>query len=98
MANNNKLQPTSRFINRILTYNICPKPESYNYYFSDLATCVYAIMDKFEVNWARIMFDILFKEPFTFLSYGAFLTHVFHKLKINATSEINVVKVFEPFE
>jgi len=42
-------------------------------YMETLATCVYAIMAKLEVNWARVMFDTLVKEPSTFLSYGAFL-------------------------
>ena len=36
---NNKLKPISRLIGRILTYNICPKAGSYNYYSRDLATC-----------------------------------------------------------
>ena len=46
----NKLQPISRLIGRILVYNICPKTESYNYYYRDLASRVYAIMAGLEVN------------------------------------------------
>jgi len=47
---NNKLKPIPRLIGRILTYNICPKTVSYNYYSRDLATCVYVIMAGLEVN------------------------------------------------
>ena len=55
-------------------------------------------MAKLEVNWAHIMFAILVKEPSTFLPYGAFLTHIFHKFKIDLAFESNVVKVFGPFD
>jgi len=47
---NNKLQPIPQLICRILTYNICPKTDSYNYYSRDLVTSVYVIMAKLEVN------------------------------------------------
>ena len=47
---NTKLKPVPRLIGKILTYNICPKIGSYNYYFLNLATCVYAIMAGLEVN------------------------------------------------
>ena len=95
---NNKFQPIPRLIGRILTYNICPKTDSYNYNSCYLATCVYAIMANLEVNWVRVMFDTLVREPSFFLPYGAFLTHIFRKFKINLASETNVVKVFEPFD
>jgi len=55
-------------------------------------------MAKLEVNWARVMFDTLVKEPYTFLPNGAFLTHIFHKFKKDLASEANVVKVFELFD
>ena len=74
---NNKLKPVPRLIGRILTYNICPKIRSYNYYFRDLTTYVYAIMAGLEVNWVKIIFDNLVKEHTSFLPYGAFLSHVF---------------------
>ena len=48
---NNKLQPTSRLIGRILAFKICPKTSSFNYFFHDLAACAYAIMFGIEVNW-----------------------------------------------
>ena len=95
---NNKLQPILRLIDRILASNICPKIGSYNYYFRDFTTCVYVIMAKLEVNWARVIFDTLVKEPSTFLPYGAFLTHIFRKFKIDLALETNVVKVFELFD
>lgn len=94
----NKLQPIPKLIGRILAYNICHKTENYNYYFRDLATYIYAIIVKLEVNWAHVMFDTLVKEPSTFLSYGAFLTHIFRKFKIDLASKTNVVKVFESFD
>jgi len=47
---NNKLQPISGLICRILAYNICPKTGSYNYHSRDLTACVYAIMARLEVN------------------------------------------------
>ena len=92
---NNMLQSISRLIGRILVYNICLKIESYNYYSYELATCFYTIMEKLKVNWARIMFDTLVMEPSTFLSYRAFLTHIFRKFKPDLAFESNVVKVFE---
>ena len=91
---NNKLQSIPKLIGHILAYNICPKTGSYNYYSRDLAICVYVIMAKLEVNWARIMFETLVKELSISLPYGAFLTQVFHKFKINSASENNVIKVF----
>ena len=51
-----------------------------------------------EVNWAKIIFDNLVKEHTSFLPYGAFLSHVFQKFKIDFASETSVVKVFEPFD
>ena len=74
---NNKIQLISSLIGRILAFNICPKTSSYHHYSRDLATCVYAIMAKFEVNCARVMFDTLIMEPFTFPPYCAILIHVF---------------------
>lgn len=44
------------------------------------------------------MFDTMVKEHSTFLPYGTFLAHVFHKFKIDLSSEINVVKLFETFD
>jgi len=44
------------------------------------------------------MFDTMVKEHSTFLLYGAFLTHVFRKFKIDFASETTVVKLFEPFD
>ena len=76
---NNKLKAISRLIGRILAYNICPKTESYNYYSRDLATCIYAIMARLEVNLAKIIFDNLIKHYTSFLRYGAFLSHLFRK-------------------
>ena len=66
----NKLKPIPRLIGRILAYNICPKTGSYNDYSRDLATCVYAIMARLEVNWAKIIYDTLVKDHTSFLSYG----------------------------
>jgi len=54
---NTKLQPIIRLIGHILAYKICPKTDSYNYFFRDLASCVSAIMAGLDVNWAKIMFD-----------------------------------------
>jgi len=68
---NNKLQPIPRHIGPILAYNKYPKTGSYNYYSRDLAFCVYAIMDGLEVKWAKIMFDTMLKEHFSFLPYSA---------------------------
>ena len=70
---NTKLQPVPRLIDRILAYNIYPKTESYNYFFRDLATCVYAIMAELEVNWVKIIFDNIVKEHTFFILYGALL-------------------------
>ena len=44
------------------------------------------------------MFDTMVKEHSTFLLYGAFLTHVFRKFKIDFASETTVVKLFKPFD
>ena len=55
-------------------------------------------MAELEVNWAKILFDTIMKEHSSFLPYGTFLTHVFHKFKIDLASEINIVKLFEPFD
>jgi len=55
-------------------------------------------MDGLEVNWTKIMFDTIVKEHTSFLPYGAFLTPVFQKFKLDLASEISVVKVFEPFD
>jgi len=95
---NTKLQPIIRLISRILTYNICPKIRSYNYYSHDLATCVYAIMAGLKVNWAKIIFDNIVKEHISFLPHEAFLSNVFQKFKIDLPSETSVVKIFEPFD
>ena len=38
------------------------------------------------------------KEYSTFLSYGGFLTHMFHKFKIDLSSETNVIKLLELFD
>ena len=95
---NNKLQPIPRLIGRILAYNICPKIGSYNQYSCDLASCAYAIIVGLEVNWAKIIFDTMVKEHSSFLPYGAFLTHVFRKFKINLVSETNIIKLFESFD
>ena len=95
---NNKFQLIPRLIGHILAYNICPKTGSYNYCSRDLATYDYAIMANLEVNWARVMFNTLVREPSTFLPYDAFLTHIFRKFKIDLASESNVVKVFAPFD
>ena len=51
-----------------------------------------------EVNWAKIIFDNLVKKHTFFLPYGAFLSHVFQKLKIDFAFETSVVKVFESFD
>ena len=74
LMTNNKLQPISQLIGRILTYNIYLKTGSYNYYSHDLATCVHVITAGLEVNWAKILFDTMVKKHSTFLPYGAFLT------------------------
>ena len=91
---NNKLQLILRLIGRILTYNICSKTGSFSYYSCDLASCVYAIMAKLEINWAQIT---LVKEHSSSLPYGAYLTFIFKKFKINLASETNVM-VFKPFD
>ena len=55
-------------------------------------------MDGLEVNWAKIIFGTLVKDHTSFLSYGAFLSHVFRKFHIDLASKTSVVKVFEPFD
>ena len=55
-------------------------------------------MANLEVNWARVMFDTLVREPSTFLPYDAILIHIFRKFKIDLASKNNVVNVFEPFD
>ena len=70
----------------------------YNYFSRDLVTCVYAIIAGLEVNWVKIMFDNIVKEHTSFLTYGAFLSHVFRKFKLDLSSKTSVVKVFEPFD
>ena len=61
------------------------------------ATCVYAIMARLEINWAKIIFDTLVREPTTSLPYGASLSHIFKKFKIDLASETNAVKSHELF-
>ena len=95
---NNKLQPIPRLIDRIPAYNSCAKMGSFNYYSCDLASCVYAIMAKLEVNWAQIIFDTLVKEHSSSLPYRPYLTFIFKKFKLDLASETNVVKVFKPFD
>ena len=51
-----------------------------------------------EVNWAKIMFDNIVKEHTSILPYGAFLSHVFRKFKLDLAFETSVVKVLEPFD
>jgi len=51
---NNKLQPIPWVFRHIPAYNIYQKTDSYNYYSRDLAACVYAIMARLEVNWAKL--------------------------------------------
>ena len=53
---NNKLTPIPRLIGYFHAYNICPKMESFNY-SRDVVACVYVIMAKLEVNWAKILVD-----------------------------------------
>jgi len=84
---NTKLKIVPCLIGRILSYNICPKTVSYNYYSHDLTTYVYAIMAGLEVNWAKIIFDNIIKEHTSFLPFGAFLSHLFQKFKIDLASE-----------
>ena len=78
---NTKLKPVPSLIGRILAYNIYPKTRSYNYYFHDLATCVYVIKVGLKVNWAKIIFDNIVKEHTSFLLYEAFLSMCFENLK-----------------
>ena len=94
---NNKLKPIPRLIGRILSYNICPKTGSYNYYSRDLSSCVYAIMAGLEVNWAKIIFDTMVKFHSSFLPFGAFLTPIFRKYHVDLASETSV-KIFELFD
>ena len=82
---NNKLKPIPRLIGCILAYNICPKMGSFNYFSHDLASCIYAIMAKIEFNWAKIFFDTLAREHISLL-YGAYLTHIFKKFKLDLAS------------
>ena len=79
-------------------YNICPKTGSFNYFSRELSACVYVIMARLEVNWAKIIFDNLVREHTTYVPYGSYLTHTFKKFKIDVASETNVVKTFEPFD
>ena len=95
---NNKLKPIPRLIGRILSYNICPKTGSFNYFSKELSSCVYAIMAGHDVNWAKIIFDTMVKPHSSFLPYGAFLTPIFRKFHIDLTSETTVVKIFELFD
>ena len=95
---NTKLKPIPRLIGRILSYNICPKTGSYNYYFRELSSCVYAIMAGLEVNWAKIIFDTMVKYHSSFLPFGAFLTPIFRKFHVDLTSETSVIKIFELFD
>ena len=95
---NNKLQPTPKLIGRMLAYNICPKTGTFNYFSRELSACVYAIMVKLEVNWVQAIFDNLVKEHTTFLPYGAYLTRIFKKFKVDLSTESDVVKTFELFD
>ena len=95
---NNKLKPIPRLIGRILSYNICPKTGSYNYYSRELSSCVYAIMAGLDVNWAKIIFDTMVKFHSSFLPFGAFLTPIFRKYHVDLASENTVVKIFEFFD
>ena len=95
---NTKLKPIPRLIGRILSYNICPKSGSYNYYSRELSACVYAIMAGLEVNWAKIIFDAMVKYHSSFLPFGAFLTPIFRKFHVDLASETSVVKIFELFD
>ena len=95
---NNKLRPIPRLIGRILSYNICPKTGSYNYFSRELSSCVYAIMAGHDVNWAKIIFDTMVKFHSSFLPFGAFLTPIFRKYNIDLASENTVVKIFELFD
>ena len=95
---NNKLKPIPRLIGRILSYNICPKTGSYNYYSRELSSCVYAIMAGHDVNWAKIIFDTMVKFHSSHLPFGAFLTPIFRKYNVDLASEETVVKSFEFFD
>jgi len=95
---NNKLKPIPRLIGRLLSYNICPKTGSFNYFSRELSSCVYAIMAGHDVNWAKIMFDTMVKNHSSFLPYGAFLTPIFRKHHVDLDSENTVVTIFELFD
>jgi len=56
---NNKLQSFARLIGRILSYNICPKTGSSNYFSHDLAACVHDIMSGLEVNCVNTQIKII---------------------------------------
>jgi len=51
-----------------------------------------------KVNWADIIFDTIKKHHSTFLPYGAFLTFIFKKIKVDLKNEMNVVSNFELFD
>jgi len=52
-------------------------------------------MGRLDVNWAQIIFDNLVNEHTTFLPYGAYLTYIFKKFKVDLASESNVIKSVE---
>ena len=55
-------------------------------------------MAPLDVNLAQIIFDNLVKEHTTFFPYGAYLTHIFKKFKVDLSLESNVIKTFEIFD
>ena len=78
----NKRQPIRRLIGHSFAYNICPKMKIFNYFSRELATCLYAIIARLEVNWAQNIFDSLVRDHITSFPYGAFLTHVSSKSRL----------------
>src|SRR5436189_4896007 len=63
------LTPLGKIISRIVSYNILPKIGSYTHISNDQFKAMYAVVKHIEVNWARIIYEIIKTKPFHFLSF-----------------------------
>jgi len=59
---------------------------------------VYTIIARLDLNWAQIIFDNFMREHATFFRYGAYLTYIFKKFKVDLSSKSNIIKIFEIFD
>ena len=81
------LTSLGKIISRIVSYNILPKTGSYTHISNDQFKAMYAIVKHIEVNWARVIYEIIKTKPSHFLSFPKTIIKLLKANKISLSGK-----------